>query len=117
MNINGPIDLRKEIDSIFNEYNLIKSKINSAKRNSSFLPNKNKNQYQYQYQMKINNYKNYNQPYLNDNNFPLTKNSNNKVIEEFKTVLRNAQNINNNIHFNNNENYIYNNDFNNFDHI
>ncbi len=110
------INLGREIDSVFNEYNMIKKQLNSAKRINPIFSNDNTyrtaqglNQSDILYQS----------PIMYNDNIPINKKRNNPILEEFRNVIRDAQiltnddNLSENYNINNNEMYI--NNFSNID--
>ena len=110
------VNLGREIDSVFNEYNMIKNQINSAKRINPYFSNDNTNRItQGLNQSDIL----YQSPIMYNDNIPINKKRNNPILEEFRNVIRDAQiltnddNLSENYNINNNEMYI--NNFSNID--
>ena len=110
------INLGREIDSVFNEYNMIKNQINSAKRMNPFFSNDNTyrtiqglNQSDILYQS----------PIMFNNNIPINNKPKNPILEEFRNVIREAQILTNDVNlsqnYNINNNEIYKKNFSNFD--
>ena len=110
------INLGREIDSVFNEYNMIKKQLNSAKRINPIFSNDNTyrtiqgvNQSDILYQS----------PIMYNDIIPINKKRNNPILEEFRNVIRDAQiltnddNLSENYNIKNNEMYI--NNFSNID--
>ena len=110
------VNLGREIDSVFNEYNMIKNQINSAKRINPYFSNDNTNRItQGLNQSDIL----YQSPIIYNNNIEINRKPNNPILEEFRNVIRDAQiltndaNLSQNYNINNNE--MYKNNFSNFD--
>ena len=110
------INLGREIDSVFNEYNMIKNQINSAKRINPYFSNDNTNRItQGLNQSDIL----YQSPIIYNSNIEINRKPNNPILEEFRNVIRDAQiltndaNLSQNYNINNNE--MYKNNFSNFD--
>ena len=110
------INLGREIDSVFNEYNMIKNQINSAKRMNPFFSNDNTyrtiqglNQSDILYQS----------PIMFNNNILINNKPKNPILEEFRNVIREAQILTNDVNlsqnYNINNNEIYKKNFSNFD--
>ena len=110
------VNLGREIESVFNEYNMIKNQINSAKRINPYFSNDNTNRItQGLNQSDIL----YQSPIIYNNNIEINRKPNNPILEEFRNVIRDAQiltndaNLSQNYNINNNE--MYKNNFSNFD--
>ena len=110
------VNLGREIDTVFNEYNMIKNQINSAKRINPYFSNDNTNRItQGLNQSDIL----YQSPIIYNSNIEINRKPNNPILEEFRNVIRDAQiltndaNLSQNYNINNNE--MYKNNFSNFD--